>query len=278
MRLATCSSQQLRSFCLHCRRQPATAVALTADDGTAFSVCKHGQIAAVDVETGKWYGPASELCSSGKNAVCFATLAFQILLLKTEVCTAVNRTSFRASTVSKKQAAAAEAHDGPEWVKRAARAAGKAALLAAAVSDDGHLLAVGGGDRFVHVFDARSHELLKVSMQICQKSNIASDCPLICIGQLQVRTIVSCHPPHKSCPTTSEQQLQKLADAQAADDVAQSSCHAAQGQQLKLVHCITSSAVKHVTLFSALNCGGTFHDASSVPLTACRASRGTGMP
>ncbi|KAK9811211.1 hypothetical protein WJX73_010914 [Symbiochloris irregularis] len=107
-----------------CHWQPATAVTLTADDSKAYSVCKHGQIAAVDIETGKW-------------------------------------TSFRASSVSKKQAAVTQARDGPEWVKHAARAAGKAALLAAAVSDDGQLLAVGGGDRFVHVFDARSHELVK---------------------------------------------------------------------------------------------------------------------
>ena len=89
-------------------------------------------------------------------------------LLTTEVCATVDRTSFRASAVSKKQAAATQAQDGPEWVKRAARAAGKAALLAAAVSDDGQLLAVGGGDRFVHIFDARSHELVKVSMHTCQ--------------------------------------------------------------------------------------------------------------
>ncbi len=35
-------------------------------------------------------------------------------------------------------------------------------LLAAAVSDDGRYLAVGGGDKAVHIFDARSAEYIKV--------------------------------------------------------------------------------------------------------------------
>ena len=48
-------------------------------------------------------------------------------------------------------------------MKRGPRIAGKAALLAAAVSHDGQYLAVGGGDRLVHIFDARSHRLVQAS-------------------------------------------------------------------------------------------------------------------
>ena len=49
-----------------------------------------------------------------------------------------------------------------EWVARAAsRAGGASALLAAAVSSDGRYLAVGGGDRKVHVWDARSRQYIQ---------------------------------------------------------------------------------------------------------------------
>lgn len=48
-----------------------------------------------------------------------------------------------------------------DWVKPAARqGGGRASLLAAAVSSDGAYLAVGGGDKKVHVFDARSGQHL----------------------------------------------------------------------------------------------------------------------
>lgn len=51
-----------------------------------------------------------------------------------------------------------------DWVsKAAARAGGSRALLAAAVSSDGHYLAVGGGDRKVHVWDARSRQYIQVT-------------------------------------------------------------------------------------------------------------------
>ena len=53
---------------------------------------------------------------------------------------------------------------GPDWVKRGPRQAGHRALLAAAVSDDGHYLAVGGGDWRVHVWDIRSNEYIQVQM------------------------------------------------------------------------------------------------------------------
>ena len=50
-----------------------------------------------------------------------------------------------------------------EWVGKAARRAGGArSLLAAAVSSDGNYLAVGGGDRKVHVWDVRSRQYVQV--------------------------------------------------------------------------------------------------------------------
>ena len=39
---------------------------------------------------------------------------------------------------------------------------GSGSLLAVAVSDDGRMLAVGGGDRIVHVWDARSRQYIQV--------------------------------------------------------------------------------------------------------------------
>ena len=53
---------------------------------------------------------------------------------------------------------------GPDWVKKGPRQAARRALLAAAVSDDGHYLAVGGGDWQVHVWDARSNEYIQVQI------------------------------------------------------------------------------------------------------------------
>ena len=41
---------------------------------------------------------------------------------------------------------------------------GKGSLLAVAVSDDGRMLAVGGGDRVVHVWDARSRQYIQVQL------------------------------------------------------------------------------------------------------------------
>lgn len=53
----------------------------------------------------------------------------------------------------------------PDWVKKGPRKAGRNSLLAAAVSDDGRYLAVGGGDKRVHVWDIRSHEYIQVRLQ-----------------------------------------------------------------------------------------------------------------
>ena len=47
-------------------------------------------------------------------------------------------------------------------------------LLAAAVSDDGHFLAVGGGQGLVHLYDARSRELVKVCGASCSRDGSQS--------------------------------------------------------------------------------------------------------
>jgi len=53
-----------------------------------------------------------------------------------------------------------------DWLSKAARRAGGArSLLAAAVSSDGAYLAVGGGDRKVHVWDVRSRQHVQVGAQ-----------------------------------------------------------------------------------------------------------------
>lgn len=54
------------------------------------------------------------------------------------------------------------ADNGPDWVKRGPRVAAQNTLLAAAVSDDGRYVAVGGGDKRVHVWDVRSHSYMQV--------------------------------------------------------------------------------------------------------------------
>jgi ribosomal RNA-processing protein 9 len=54
-----------------------------------------------------------------------------------------------------------------EWVGKAARrAGGTRSLLAAAVSSDGNYLAVGGGDRKVHIWDIRSRQYVQVSIHL----------------------------------------------------------------------------------------------------------------
>lgn len=104
-------------------RQSVTAVALTTDETTAYSVSKDGSIVATDVETGS-----------------------------------SNRFADAGRALGKLQESGRA-----EWVaKQAARGGGAAALLAAAVSSDGRYLAVGGGDRKVHIWDARSRQYIQV--------------------------------------------------------------------------------------------------------------------
>lgn len=73
-----------------------------------------------------------------------------------------------ASTSEPAPAAGAEAGSGAAaggghapWVTPRARATSKVSLTAVAVSSDGALLAVGGGDRKVHLFDARSGSFIQ---------------------------------------------------------------------------------------------------------------------
>ena len=67
------------------------------------------------------------------------------------------RSTFAARAKPEEHAAAA-ASTGPDWVKKGPRLVGTGSLLAAAISSDGQLLAVGGGDKKVHVWDARSQQ------------------------------------------------------------------------------------------------------------------------
>lgn len=96
---------------------PATAVALSGDGLTAFTVGKDGRIFKWDVETMK----KTQLTRPGAPGI----------------------------PVAEPEAA--------DWVRR--RGGGKGALkalYAAALSSDGRYLAVGGGDRKVHIFDTSS--------------------------------------------------------------------------------------------------------------------------
>lgn len=110
-------------------RLPVTAVALSADEQTVYSVSKDGAILQHDVETGQRQR---------------FTAASSAGLGKVE----------ETGTVA-------------DWVKRGPRLSGTASLLAAALSSDGRYLAVGGGDRKVHIWDARSRQYVRVSVA-CQ--------------------------------------------------------------------------------------------------------------
>lgn len=98
---------------------PVTAVALTSNDATVFSVSKDGSIMELDVETGKRQKYSVENSAlSGANGMA-------------------------------------------PWMTPTARQGSRTSLLAAAVSSDGLYLAVGGGDKKVHIWDTRSKTLLK---------------------------------------------------------------------------------------------------------------------
>ncbi|EFN55906.1 hypothetical protein CHLNCDRAFT_22742 [Chlorella variabilis] len=115
---AACGGRLLRGH-----RLSVTAVALTADERTVFSVSKDGAILEHDVESGaRQRFVASSAAGLGR----------------------VEQTGTEA-----------------DWVKRGPRQSGAASLLAAAVSGDGRYLAVGGGDRKVHVWDARSRQYVR---------------------------------------------------------------------------------------------------------------------
>lgn len=110
-------------------RLAPTAIALTSDDRTAFSVSKDGTIFKWDVETmskTRLHRPGDKAFGGGNGGSGGG------------------------------RAAPAAVTGGADWLKPAAREGSKIALYAAAVSSDGQFLAVGGGDKKVHVFDAKS--------------------------------------------------------------------------------------------------------------------------
>ena len=102
-----------------CHKLAVTAIALTADDGTVYSVSKDGGIMELDVETGKRVRFASS-CGATTSSVM-----------------------------------------GAPWLAPSSRRGSRASLLAAAVSTDGSYLAVGGGDKKVHIYDTRSRTCIK---------------------------------------------------------------------------------------------------------------------
>lgn len=109
---------------LKCHRHPVTAVALTSDEATAYSVSKGGTIVATDVETGTCQQFSKAGAAEGMGTVAEGGRA--------------------------------------EWVaKSATRGGGPSSLLAAAVSSDGRYLAIGGGDRKVHIWDARCQQYVQ---------------------------------------------------------------------------------------------------------------------
>lgn len=113
----TSSETQPRMYKGH--RLSVTSIVLTNDDRTLYSVSKDGAIFEFDVESGQ-------------------------------------RRKFMESTGETSRSANAGQVEGADWVKPAARQGSRAALLSVAVSHDGRYLATGGGDKLVHVWDARS--------------------------------------------------------------------------------------------------------------------------
>ncbi|KAL4451525.1 hypothetical protein ABPG75_007187 [Micractinium tetrahymenae] len=99
-----------------------TAVALSHDDRTLYSASKDGGLLAHDVESGARQKFDTAAAGQGREA---------------------------------QQGTAAD------WVNRGPRQSGRNSLLAAAVSSDGRYLAVGGGDKKVHIWDARSRQHMK---------------------------------------------------------------------------------------------------------------------
>ncbi|KAL6759877.1 WD40-repeat-containing domain protein [Haematococcus lacustris] len=116
-------------------RLTTTAVCLAPDESCAWTVSKDGSILKWDLASGRkkrLFRPG-ELGPNGRVATPTAPAA----------------------------GAPAASSAGPDWVKKGPRVASQAALLAVAVSSDGALLAVGGGDRKVHLFDARTDAYLQ---------------------------------------------------------------------------------------------------------------------
>lgn len=114
-------------------RLPVTAIALTADDHTVYSVAKDGCILAHDVQTG----------------------------IKTRFSDAAAAKNNKHSHDNTNATTNGTGIGGADWVAPKARQASHNALLAVAVSDDGRYLATGGGDKKLHIYDARSHTFIR---------------------------------------------------------------------------------------------------------------------
>jgi ribosomal RNA-processing protein 9 len=98
-----------------------TATALTHDESTVFAVSKDGSIFQYDVETGR-------------------------------------KTRFG---LQNKKNSAEPITGTADWIRPAARQANRTALLSAAVSSDGRYFGTGGGDKKVHIYDARTGDHLR---------------------------------------------------------------------------------------------------------------------
>lgn len=116
------TTQTAHSRLLRGHNLSVTALTITGDDRIVYSVSKDGVVIAHDIETG-------------------ARSRFPHLPPK------ASRTEDTAGNAA-------------EWVRPNARQASRTSLLAATVSEDGLYLATGGGDRKVHIWDAKNQELI----------------------------------------------------------------------------------------------------------------------
>lgn len=122
--VAECSASQPAVLATRAHRLAVTAVALADDDTTAYTVSKDGTMFSWDLESGK-------------------------------------RTRVGAEEAVLTQAIPEEGTTA-EWVKRKGPQVSKRALLAVAVSSDGRVIATGGGDRKVRIYDARTLQEVNV--------------------------------------------------------------------------------------------------------------------
>lgn len=119
------TTMELSTRLLKGHRLSVTSIALTHDECSIYSVSKDGAVVLHDVETGKR-------------------------------CTIWSRRSLATSVPAQPATTT-----GADWVKPAARQGSSNSLLSVAVSFDGRYLAAGGGDKLVHVWDARNRQHLR---------------------------------------------------------------------------------------------------------------------
>lgn len=114
-----------------------TATALTHDESTVFAVSKDGSIFQYDVETGK----RSRFGLTNSKKTSYGS---------------------GGGGGGGKNTKSNEPLTGTaDWIRPAARQANRCGLLSAAVSSDGRYFATGGGDKKVHIYDARSGDHLR---------------------------------------------------------------------------------------------------------------------